>query len=92
MSMRVTIRARVTGRVQGVAFRAWTSGEAQALGLDGWVRNAPDGSVRVLISGPEERVARLVEALEQGSPAARVVSVETKVVEEDVGAGFRVSG
>ena len=90
MDDRVTVAARVTGRVQGVWFRAWTVEQARALGLDGWVRNEPDGAVRVLISGPAAAVGRLVKALEQGPPAARVVKVETEASAESVEAGFRV--
>lgn len=90
MGNRVTVMARVTGRVQGVWFRGWTEAQARALDLDGWVRNEPDGSVRALISGPEDSVARLVAALEQGPPAARVVSVETAPSVEPTAEGFRV--
>ena len=91
MSDRTTIRARVTGRVQGVSFRAWAQGEAQALGLDGWVRNEPDGAVAALIAGPAGRVARLVEALKSGPPAARVEAVETEPAAEAPAPGFRVT-
>ena len=92
MSDRTTIRARVTGRVQGVSFRAWAQGEAQALGLDGWVRNEPDGAVTAVISGPAERVARMLEALKAGPRAARVASVETAEARgEEVVPGFRVT-
>lgn len=92
ISDRITIRARVTGRVQGVAFRAWTQGQARALGLDGWVMNRPDGSVLAVISGPAETVARLVELLDHGPPAARVASVETERMDETPPTGFRIAG
>ncbi len=48
----IALRARITGRVQGVAFRAWTRSEAKQRGLSGWVRNESDGSVRALFIGP----------------------------------------
>ena len=49
MTQQIARRARVMGRVQGVAFRAWTQGQAENLGLRGWVCNNPDGSVSALI-------------------------------------------
>ena len=60
----------VTGRVQGVGFRAWTKSEAEARGLSGWVRNEPDGSVSALIEGPGAQVATMLKALEK-RPARR---------------------
>jgi acylphosphatase len=65
-------RVRVTGRVQGVFFRAWTREEARALGLAGWVRNRLDGSVEAHVEGDEGAVDRLVERMRDGPPQARV--------------------
>ena len=73
--------AHVTGRVQGVWFRAWTKEQAETLGLSGWVRNEADGSVTALISGPQAEVAEMVASLHQGPPAARVVSVTTNAAD-----------
>jgi acylphosphatase len=70
-----TVQARVTGRVQGVSFRAWTQDEARALGLTGWVRNERDGSVSALLSGPDDAVDAMIERLRCGPPAARVADV-----------------
>ncbi|MFW5655676.1 MAG: acylphosphatase [Roseicyclus sp.] len=67
----------VTGRVQGVSFRAWTKSEADARGLSGWVRNEPDGSVSALIEGPAEAVAGMLKAFEKGPALARVEAVST---------------
>lgn len=67
--------ASVTGRVQGVSFRAWTQSKARDLGLRGWVRNAPDGSVQALLHGEADSVARMLEALHAGPPAASVATV-----------------
>ncbi len=90
---KVAVSARITGRVQGVAFRAWTRGEAERLGLSGWVRNEPDGSVRALIMGPAGAVDAMLDALKQGPPAARVSGVETETVEPGPDmAGFRITG
>lgn len=71
------LTVRVTGRVQGVWFRAWTRQQARALGLAGWVRNDPDGSVRALIVGPEAKVQQMLAALHEGPQPARVDRVET---------------
>ena len=84
--------ARVTGRVQGVAFRMWTQGQAEALGLRGWVRNEPDGAVAALIIGEESRVRDLVRSLHKGPPAARVAQVETMPGADDASVGFRIAG
>ena len=64
----MTVTVRVEGRVQGVWFRAWTKEEAEALGLSGWVRNEPDGSVAAVLSGPEARVREMLAALHRGPP------------------------
>ena len=53
---RRTVRVQITGRVQGVGFRAWTRSRSRAFGLAGWVRNEPDGSVSALIQGETEKV------------------------------------
>jgi acylphosphatase len=52
MEPSATVRVRVTGRVQGVAYRAWAADAARGLGLSGWVRNEDDGSVTALLSAP----------------------------------------
>ncbi|MGN6108761.1 MAG: acylphosphatase [Kofleriaceae bacterium] len=71
-------RAIVTGRVQGVSYRASTASEARRLGLAGWVRNRADGSVELEVEGPAEIVAQLLAWCEHGPPAARVASVEVE--------------
>lgn len=65
----------VSGRVQGVAFRASTVAEACRLGVTGWVRNLPNGDVEVLASGDDEAVRALESWLWRGPRAARVTSV-----------------
>ena len=56
----VARHVRVTGRVQGVFYRAWTREQAHALGVHGWVRNCPDGSVEAHAEGDEQAVEELV--------------------------------
>lgn len=62
----------VRGRVQGVGYRAWTKGVAEARGLSGTVRNRHDGSVEAHLAGPADAVAAMIEACRQGPPGARV--------------------
>ncbi len=69
------VRVRVSGRVQGVYFRAWAREEADRLGVRGWVRNEADGSVTALVVGPEAAVDAMVNALRQGPPSAAVDEV-----------------
>lgn len=79
--VRKTVLARVTGRVQGVAFRAWSRHEAERLGLTGWVRNEADGSVVALLQGPSSAVDTMTNLLRQGPPAARVEKVSVDISE-----------
>jgi acylphosphatase len=80
----------VTGRVQGVSFRAWTKSAAEARGLSGWVRNEADGSVSALIEGPYEGVAAMIEALGRGPRLARVDRVTAIPGAATETAGFRI--
>ncbi len=86
------LRVRISGRVQGVSFRAWTAEWAEALGISGWVRNEPDGTVAALIAGPEGAVDAMLSALQDGPPAARVTSVDADAAEPPEESGFRVTG
>lgn len=83
---------RVTGRVQGVAFRYWARTQAEHLGLRGWIRNEPDGAVVALIIGQEPTVQELVGSLRKGPPAAQVDRVETLQGADDGSVGFRITG
>lgn len=76
--MRVARRLCIRGRVQGVWYRDWMTGEATALGIDGWVRNRADGTVEAVIAGEEDRVEALVAACRKGPPAARVEGIESE--------------
>jgi acylphosphatase len=73
--MNVCRRCRVEGLVQGVFFRGATRARAQQLGVTGWAKNLPDGSVEVLVCGAEVAVAQLCEWLWQGPPQSRVSDV-----------------
>ncbi|GAB4283648.1 MAG: acylphosphatase [Roseovarius sp.] len=78
MVHRKAVHARITGRVQGVSFRAWTQIEAQLRGLCGWVRNEADGSVAAVLAGPAAAVDDMVRALRRGPPAAVVNAVDIR--------------
>jgi acylphosphatase len=67
---------RVTGRVQGVFFRAWTRQQAIELGVNGWVRNCSDGSVEAHLEGDEAAIKALVQRMHAGPPAAEVEGVQ----------------
>lgn len=73
---RVSRRCVVSGEVQGVWFRASTRDKARELGVSGEARNLPDGTVEVLMTGPQEGVDALCDWLWQGPPKARVSAVD----------------
>jgi acylphosphatase len=88
--MMVKFRCRVTGRVQGVWYRATTQRKAQELGVTGHAYNMPDGAVEVLACGSAEAVAALREWLRQGPPSAKVEEVECEAADEPVPESFRI--
>ena len=73
-----------------MGFRWYTRKQAQQLGLTGWVRNQPDGSVAVHIEGGEKRVDEMIVWLADGPPAAVVEDVATLEVDRLRGAGFEI--
>jgi len=80
----------VHGEVQGVGFRYSCHSEADAAGVDGWVSNEHDGTVRAHFEGSPEAVDRLVSWVRQGPRGARVDHVDVEEVEPDGGSGFHV--
>lgn len=72
------LHAIVHGLVQGVSFRHYTVLAAYEIGLVGWVRNNPDGTVEVVAEGTRTQLDRFLQFLHRGSPAARVKSVTTE--------------
>ncbi|PSQ84032.1 MAG: acylphosphatase [Bacteroidetes bacterium QS_7_67_15] len=75
MSTAERLSAQVTGRVQGVGFRQFTRRKASDLDLTGWVKNEPDGSVRLEAEGPRDALDDLVDALRSGPRTASVENV-----------------
>ncbi len=85
---RRAIHVVITGRVQGVWFRAWTEEMAAGLGLDGWVRNRRDGSVEAVFAGAPRSLEIMVKACWQGPQLAKVANVAVTPEAADPGPGF----
>ncbi len=89
--MNERLRLLVSGRVQGVFFRAHTQEEARRLGLTGWVRNLPDGRVEALAEGPRDALEALLAWARVGPPSARVTGVDARWdAAEGTHAGFEI--
>ncbi len=76
-------RVTISGRVQGVGYRAWVEHQAVARGLEGWVRNRRDGSVEALFAGPEDLVADMVASCRRGPVSARVDKLAEEKAQPD---------
>jgi acylphosphatase len=83
-----SVRLRITGRVQGVGYRAWAVEIARNLGLRGWVRNRADGLVEMQVTGDDQTVAAMIEAAREGPAAALVSGVEIVEQSGDDSLGF----
>jgi acylphosphatase len=75
---RVARQVRVSGRVQGVFFRAWTRDKAKTHDIKGWIRNCADGSVEAHLEGEEAAVRWLIDLIYDGPGGARVDRVEAQ--------------
>ncbi len=84
------VRLLVTGRVQGVGYRAWTHHQAELRGLRGWVRNRADGAVEAVIAGERGAVDLMIEVCRTGPQMARVDRVQVEEGDFGVGEGFEV--
>ena len=76
--MKTNVNVIISGRVQGVWFRASTKQKAEQLGLTGWVRNTLDGNVEAIFEGEEDLVKKMIEWCRHGPPSAQVENVEIK--------------
>jgi acylphosphatase len=83
-------RLVVTGRVQGVGFRASLAAEARRLGVTGWVRNRADGTVEVLLEGADDAVARLTDWARHGPRFADVSGVRVEDAEPEGSDDFAI--
>jgi len=83
-------RAVVRGRVQGVGFRFYAERSARALGVFGWVRNRPDGSVESFVEGEEDAVAEYLRRLERGPAGSRVEGVDVEAADSTGAESFEI--
>lgn len=88
--MSITKHLRISGRVQGVGFRMYMQQKADDLGVTGWVRNRRDGTVEAVLSGAPEVIEKMIEALWEGPPLAKVAAVDRFAHGEIVEPGFAV--
>ena len=84
------VRVRISGRVQGVFFRASCARLADELGLSGWVRNRPDGDIEAVFQGPDPAVDRMLDWCREGPPHARVDAVDVRAEPQITRSGFRI--
>lgn len=85
-----SVHATMSGRVQGVCYRAWTAEQAARLGLSGWVRNRSDGTVEALFSGPATDVDAMLEKCRRGPTLAHVKDMALIPAEAPDGPGFHM--
>jgi len=90
MSDRTRVHVFVSGKVQGVYYRATTREEARELGVDGWVRNLEDGRVEAVFEGDPEAVRAMVAWCHTGSPRAAVDDVAVEHEEPAGESGFEI--
>lgn len=83
----VAVQIHVVGKVQGVYFRANTAKKAQALNLQGWVKNLNDGSVQIWAQGDSEAVEQLIQWCHRGPILAKVSKVSHTMADYDHGIG-----
>jgi len=86
------LRVVVVGRVQGVGFRFFAERAARELGVRGWVRNRPDGSVETLVEGDDDAVRRYIDRLRQGPRLSRVDAVEVAEAPAKGLTSFEITG
>ncbi|TBW34082.1 acylphosphatase [Siculibacillus lacustris] len=80
----------MSGRVQGVGFRAWLERRARERGLSGWVRNLRDGTVEAVFAGPAGPVDAIIDLCRSGPPHARVEVIERYETEPPAIPGFQI--
>ena len=81
----------VSGRVQGVGYRAFVDHAARSHDLEGWVRNRRDGSVEAVFAGPEEAVTAMIAACRRGPSSARVDALRDEAATPDM-LNLRIAG
>jgi len=86
----MALHGYVSGRVQGVSFRAFVAARAAENHVDGWARNLPDGRVEVLLCGAAADVRAVATALQRGPPLAKVSAVALTETIPGAGSGFTI--
>ena len=76
--MKINVHVIISGRVQGVFFRASTKQKAEQLGITGWVRNTHDGCVEAIFEGEENKINEMIEWCHHGPSFSKVNNVEIK--------------
>ncbi len=76
-----TVKAIVSGKVQGVGFRMYTRAQAQKLGVCGYVRNLRNGDVEIVATGLTEAVDNLIEWAKSGPPSAIVNNLQLVTID-----------
>ncbi len=79
------LHAIFSGRVQGVGFRFFVEKKAKQLGVKGFVRNLPDGTVEVLAEGNEDILKKFLEEIKDGPPLAKVDSIKVEFLDKEGG-------
>jgi len=77
----IAVHVRVSGRVQGVFYRAFTQDRAKALGVNGWVRNIPGGGVEAVLEGERKQVGELLKAMKSGPTGSIILGMEFSELE-----------
>jgi len=77
----IAVHVRVSGRVQGVYYRAFTQERAIALGVKGWVRNVPGGGVEAVLEGKRKQVGELLKSMKSGPTGSLVLGMELSELE-----------
>lgn len=77
----IAVHVRVSGRVQGVYYRAFTRERAIALGVKGWVRNVPGGGVEAVLEGERKQVGELLKSMKSGPTGSLVLGMELSELE-----------
>lgn len=77
----MSVHVRVSGRVQGVYYRAYTRDRAKSLGINGWVRNIPGGGVEAVLEGERQQVGELLRAMKSGPSGSVVLGMELSEIE-----------
>jgi acylphosphatase len=90
MAEPVARKVQIYGRVQGVFFRQWAVNQARELGVAGWIRNRPDGSVEAHVIGTEPVVLQMIGRLRGGPSNARVEDFMVEDAEPEQVEGFAV--